>query len=368
MARIGPPPEPAQTQAVNHEEQVVPALANASKREERRRSLLVDGASVRAGWTEMGLEMDGLKNTKSNESPKVLSVKASNQDGETTDAAIPDLGSMENLISESPSTEEPRTDRKLDNDCVLAAGLLPPRVAGRQRPSTQIARQRSLQEYETDDLALEKADGPRLDPETASVDSWYDENAAGWFDDTDGEVEDFLERLSCSSPEERERTAQELAREMTNSRNFQDPHQVAIVLKNFHIRFRGITSALESTLYQAQNTQREEQSKTLNIMRSQGEKRAEAIQQISDMADDVKAHVTEMEVQADEREKRLTEMLETVSLQNRVGKEGRLISRGWLQALAHVELYSPPLTGDIQPSVNSMDINMTHKLPARITA
>lgn len=318
MARGARTPEPAQTRAVNHEEQVVPALANASKREERRRSLLVDGASVRAAWAKMDLEGDGAKEATSNESPGMLSAEASNQDGGTTDAAIPDRGSMENLISESPSTEEQYTDRKVDNSPALTAGLFPPPGTGRQRGGAQIARRQSLQEDKTDNLAPEKA----LDLETASVDSWYDENAAGWFDDTDGEVEDCLERLNCSSPEERERTAQELAREMTNSRDFQDPRQVAIVLKNFHIRFRGITSALETTLYQAQKTQREEPTKRLNMMRVQEKRRAEAIQQISDMADDVKAHVAEMEVQADEREKRLTEMLETVSCRNRVGKEG----------------------------------------------
>jgi hypothetical protein len=47
--------------------------------------------------------------------------------------------------------------------------------------------------------------------------------------------------------------------------------------------------------------------------RKQQDDRAEALQQISDMADDVKQHMDSLEAEAEEREKRLTEMLKTVS-------------------------------------------------------
>ncbi|GHJ86324.1 hypothetical protein NliqN6_2726 [Naganishia liquefaciens] len=345
IARIGTPPKPTAKRTMNYEEQVVPALANASKREERRRSLLMDGASLRSGWMNMGLKGFDGKEAKRSDSPEKLHEERSHQGGGTSDTTLPDLGSIENLISQSPSTEEHRKSDISENGSKFGIDFLATRGTGRHRGGTQNRRKKSLRMHEADDLALAKAAESNADSETASVDSWYDENEVGWFEDDDAKVEDFVERLSYSSPGEGQK--QHLACETIDSRSMEDPRQVAIVLKDFHIRLQGSASALEAAVEQIRNSQRAGQSHEMRLMRSQGEKRAEAIQQISDMADDVKSHLAEMELQADEREKRLAEMLET--------------------ALAHVELYSPPPATAISAGVDREPSSSTQSPPARIT-
>lgn len=61
------------------------------------------------------------------------------------------------------------------------------------------------------------------------------------------------------------------------------------------------------------------------LKRKQQDDRAEALQQISDMADDVKQYMDSLEEDAEERQKRLTEMLKTVSTRKSPkGFEGRV--------------------------------------------
>lgn len=303
LARLGPRHESTHERVVDHEEQVVPALVNASKREERRRSLLGDAPAMLGGLAGLDQEANGsgredegghevYAKPKPIGLPGWTNVTTSEKDS-TIEKPLPDLGSMENLISESPSRESQPANIKLDAPSILATEFPNRERMGRREERAYIARR----------AELEKLEGNVSD--SMQTDEWQEDAEFMTVSTKESIRENLAQLLSeVSKPK---------AREFNTAFDDEDPQRVAVILSNFNHQHRAILKGLKDTVHRAEETRKTEQSNRLNMMRAQGKNRAEAIQQISDMADDVKSHVADMESQAEEREKRLAEMLETVS-------------------------------------------------------
>lgn len=263
-------------------------------------------------------DAEGIHNTRPDNLTQ--STKAEEHGGPvdaTPDAVLPDLGLKENLVSDSPPTELQRgNSNSLDFssiDAILAAEFPDRLYMGRRRRLEFFARRAELEELEQEKMHVDeragKAGDEQSDLEAEADDAELADDVARWLEDSDidGEEEpDSTEESRYTSWEAKVRDADIVA----NKENHRLP---ANLLEDFEAQSKLVLSSLKETLQQAQEATLAERSKNADLVRAQHQGRAEAVQSISDMADDIRSYVTDMDAQADEREKRLTEMLETVS-------------------------------------------------------
>lgn len=85
--------------------------------------------------------------------------------------------------------------------------------------------------------------------------------------------------------------------------------RLVALLAKFEQQTGTALASFEHTIHRAEQDEQNKQAS----MRKQQQDRAEALQQISDMADDVKQYVDNLDKDAEEREERLWHMLKTVS-------------------------------------------------------